>query len=76
MDLVKTSPRDPLNSEISISELGLSTRAVNALMSVGLDTLEKVSSKTYEELLKIPRIGQVTAAEITRKVHRTLLVLR
>ena len=48
MDLVKTSPRDPLNSEISISELGLSTRAVNALMSVGLDTLEKVSSKTYE----------------------------
>lgn len=72
MDLVKTSPRDPLNSEISISELGLSTRAVNALMSVGLDTLEKVSSKTYEELLKIPRIGQVTAAEITRKVHRTM----
>ena len=41
-------------------------------MSVGLDTLEKVSSKTYEELLKIPRIGQVTAAEITRKVHRTM----
>ncbi len=52
----------------SVACLGLSTRATNALLNVGINTFEELDKLSYEELLKIPKLGQVTAAEIIRKI--------
>lgn len=68
MVLAKTSPIGTPNSTTSVVELGFSTRAVRALLDAGLDTYGKISSIKFEELLEIPKLGQVTATEITRKI--------
>jgi DNA-directed RNA polymerase alpha subunit len=56
----------PVQNTVSVGNLGLSVRAVNALKQAGIDTYDKLQELSWEELLLIPKLGQVTAAEIYR----------
>ena len=47
---------DPL--DYTIKELGLSTRAFNALYRAGIDTLRDISQSTKEELMEIRHLGK------------------
>lgn len=57
-----------LDTTISLASLGLSTRATNVLLNAGINTFENLDKLSYEALLQIPKLGQVTAAEISRKI--------
>lgn len=57
-------PRTPLG------ELEISTMAFNALRRAGFGYLDEIELLTAEELLKIHRIGDLTAAEIIHAVRR------
>jgi len=51
-----------------LSTLGLSSRAVNALSSAGINTLENLRGKTEEELKKVKGLGPKTIEEIVSKI--------
>lgn len=61
-------PVEKIDATTSVGNLGLSTRIVNALRNVGIDTYGKLADLTYEELLAIPKMGQVSASETMRIV--------
>jgi len=56
----------PVQNTVSVGNLGLSVRAVNALKQAGIHTYDKLQELSWEELLLIPKLGQVTASEIYR----------
>ncbi|MCZ0932012.1 MAG: helix-hairpin-helix domain-containing protein, partial [Oligoflexia bacterium] len=47
------------NANNSISSLDLSNKAKSALLAEGIKTVEMLSSKTEQELLRIPNFGKV-----------------
>lgn len=57
-------PRTPLG------ELELSTMAINALRRAGFSYLDEIELLTTEQLLRIHRIGELTAAEIMHAIRR------
>ena len=52
-----------------IRELGLSTRAVNCLVSAGVETVSELRLMSRRELLKIPKLGKRSVTEIIDKLH-------
>ncbi len=65
---------DPL--DYTIKELGLSTRAFNALYRAGIDTLRDISQSTKEELMEIRHLGKNSYSEIVQKLGEYGLTLR
>ncbi len=57
-----------LDTTISLASLGLSTRATNVLLNASINSFEILDKLSYDYLLQIPKLGQVTAAEILRKI--------
>lgn len=53
----------------AISKLKISSPKLDALISAGFDTLEKIKNAAIEELMKIDGIGEKTAAKIKEKVN-------
>jgi small subunit ribosomal protein S2 len=52
----------------SIEELGLGTRAENALKEAGIENLERLSGKNKEDLMEIKGIGEKSAEEILKAI--------
>lgn len=59
----------PMNDDVSIEELGLSTRALNALRKVGIEAVFHLESMTKSDILSIRNIGKSTAQEILNKLE-------
>jgi DNA-directed RNA polymerase alpha subunit len=55
-----------------IEALHLNTRTENALIRAGIDTIEKLSSMTMEELMKVKGVGFTGTREATRKLSAYL----
>lgn len=51
-----------------VSEIGLSTRAVNALAAEGISTLRELVSRTQEHLHELRNAGENTVQEIEEKL--------
>lgn len=62
--------------EMPVEELELTQRSYNCLKRAGLDSVQDIIKKTYDDLLKVRNLGQKSADEIKTKLEALNLSLR
>ena len=55
--------------EMSIEELELSVRSFNCLKRAGISTVEDLTNKTEDEMMKVRNLGKKSLDEVTEKLH-------
>jgi len=55
--------------EMTIEELDLSVRSFNCLKRAGINTVEDLSNKTEEEMMKVRNLGIKSLEEVISKLH-------
>ena len=55
--------------EMSIDELELSVRSYNCLKRAGINTVEELTNKTAEDMMKVRNLGKKSLEEVTAKLH-------
>ena len=55
---------------ITLEELDLSVRSYNCLKRAGINTVEDLSEKTYEDMLKVRNLGKKSANAIATALRR------
>ncbi len=62
--------------EMTIEELDLSVRSFNCLKRAGINTVEDLTSKTEEEMMKVRNLGRKSLEEVIEKLHSLSLKLK
>lgn len=62
--------------EMSIEDLDLSVRSYNCLKRAGIHTVEDLTKKSEEDMLKIRNLGRKSLEEVIKKLHDLELDLR
>ncbi|MBQ6734551.1 MAG: DNA-directed RNA polymerase subunit alpha [Lachnospiraceae bacterium] len=62
--------------EMSIDELELSVRSFNCLKRAGINTVEELTSKTSEDMMKVRNLGRKSLEEVLEKLKELGLSLR
>ena len=62
--------------EMTIEELDLSVRSFNCLKRAGINTVEDLTSKTEEEMMKVRNLGRKSLEEVIEKLHSLNLKLK
>lgn len=62
--------------EMTIEELDLSVRSFNCLKRAGIDTVEDLTNKTEEEMIKVRNLGKKSLEEVIQKLHSLGLDLK
>ena len=62
--------------EMTIEELDLSVRSFNCLKRAGIDTVEDLTSKTEEDMIKVRNLGKKSLEEVIQKLHSLGLSLK
>ena len=62
--------------EMSIDELELSVRSYNCLKRAGINTVEELTNKTSEDMMKVRNLGRKSLAEVLGKLKELGLELR
>ncbi|MBO8126495.1 MAG: DNA-directed RNA polymerase subunit alpha [Firmicutes bacterium] len=62
--------------EMTIEELDLSVRSYNCLKRAGINTIEELTKKTPEEMMKVRNLGRKSLAEVKSKLAELGLSLR
>ncbi len=62
--------------EMTIEELDLSVRSFNCLKRAGINTVEDLTSKTEEEMMKVRNLGRKSLEEVIEKLHSLSLRLK
>ena len=62
--------------EMTIEELDLSVRSYNCLKRAGINTLEELTRKTEEDMMKVRNLGKKSLAEVKEKLAALGLSLR
>ena len=62
--------------EMSIEELELSVRSSNCLRRANIDTVEKLTQKTEDDMIKVRNLGRKSLAEIKGKLAEIGLTLK
>ncbi len=62
--------------EMSIDELELSVRSYNCLKRAGIDTVEKLTNKTSEDMMKVRNLGRKSLDEVLAKMKELGLQLK
>jgi len=62
--------------EKTIEELDLSVRSYNCLKRAGINTVQELSAKTEEDMMKVRNLGRKSLAEIKSKLEELGLSLR
>ena len=66
---------EPVNNEhdrvleMNIDELELSVRSFNCLKRAGINTVEELTNKTAEDMMKVRNLGKKSLEEVTQKLH-------
>jgi len=55
--------------EMTIEELDLSVRSYNCLKRAGINTVEDLTSKTEEDMMKVRNLGRKSLEEVIQKLH-------
>ncbi|MBR6018707.1 MAG: DNA-directed RNA polymerase subunit alpha [Lachnospiraceae bacterium] len=55
--------------EMNIDELELSVRSFNCLKRAGINTVEELTNKTAEDMMKVRNLGKKSLEEVTQKLH-------
>ncbi len=61
--------------EMSIDELELSVRSFNCLKRAGINTVEELCNKTYEDMMKVRNLGRKSLEEVLAKLKELGLQL-
>ena len=62
--------------EMTIEELDMSVRSFNCLKRAGIDTVEDLTNRTEEEMIKVRNLGKKSLEEVIQKLHSLGLDLR
>ncbi len=62
--------------EMSIDELELSVRSYNCLKRAGINTVEELTTKTSEDMMKVRNLGRKSLRRSTSKIKRIGLQLQ
>ncbi len=62
--------------EMTIEELDLSVRSFNCLKRAGINTVEDLTTKTEEDMMKVRNLGKKSLDEVINKLHSFDLDLR
>lgn len=57
------------NLDVTIDELELSVRSYNCLKRAGINTVQDLTSKTEEEMMKVRNLGRKSLDEVIEKLH-------
>lgn len=55
--------------EMTIEELDLSVRSYNCLKRAGINTVEQLTAKTEDEMMKVRNLGKKSLEEVIHKLH-------
>ena len=61
--------------EMSIDELELSVRSYNCLKRAGINTVEELTNKTSEDMMKVRNLGRKSLEEVLAKLKELGLSL-
>ena len=62
--------------EMTIEELDMSVRSFNCLKRAGIDTVEDLTNKTEENMIKVRNLGKKSLEEVIQKLHSLGLDLK
>jgi len=62
--------------EMSIDELELSVRSYNCLKRAGINTVEELTNRTAEDMMKVRNLGRKSLEEVLSKLHELGLSLK
>ena len=62
--------------EMTIEELDMSVRSFNCLKRAGIDTVEDLTNRTEEDMIKVRNLGKKSLEEVIQKLHSLGLDLR
>ena len=62
--------------EMTIEELDMSVRSFNCLKRAGIDTVEDLTNRTEEDMIKVRNLGQKSLEEVIQKLHSLGLDLK
>ena len=62
--------------EMTIEELDMSVRSFNCLKRAGIETVEDLTNRTEEDMIKVRNLGKKSLEEVIQKLHSLGLELR
>ncbi len=62
--------------EMTIEDLDMSVRSFNCLKRAGIDTVEDLTNRTEEEMIKVRNLGKKSLEEVIQKLHSLGLELK
>ena len=62
--------------EMTIEELDLSVRSYNCLKRAGINTVEDLTNKTEEDMIKVRNLGRKSLEEVINKLNNLGLYLK
>ena len=62
--------------EMTIEELDMSVRSFNCLKRAGIDTVEDLTNRTEEDMIKVRNLGKKSLEEVILKLHSLGLELK
>ena len=62
--------------EMTIEELDMSVRSFNCLKRAGIDTVEDLTNRTEEEMIRVRNLGKKSLEEVIQKLHSLGLDLK
>ena len=62
--------------EMTIEELEMSVRSFNCLKRAGIDTVEDLTKRTAEDMIKVRNLGKKSLDEVIQKLHSLGLSLK
>ena len=62
--------------EMTIEDLDMSVRSFNCLKRAGIDTVEDLTNRTEEDMIKVRNLGKKSLEEVINKLHSFGLELR
>ncbi|MGI6702228.1 MAG: DNA-directed RNA polymerase subunit alpha [Christensenellales bacterium] len=71
MDILVSQEDDKHNKvlEIPVEELDLSVRSYNCLKRAGIHTVQDLTQRTQDDMLKVRNLGQKSLDEVVKKLH-------
>ena len=62
--------------EMTIEDLDMSVRSFNCLKRAGIDTVEDLTNRTEEDMIKVRNLGKKSLEEVIAKLHSLGLDLK
>ena len=65
----KSDKKVTKNLDVTIDELELSVRSYNCLKRAGINTVQDLTSRTEDEMMKVRNLGRKSLDEVIEKLH-------